>query len=102
MKTLPDFDELMKMTPEALTELRRSEADKYIASLPEADRAHVTALQCHIENVIATSSNPNQVNVRLYKDMMAKLDVLREALNNYEEFKDCKADVLTLNNKFEA
>ena len=99
MKTLPSFDELKALAekdPQELEMLRIEMSEAFIATASKRMQPTLRAQLSHINRVIETGKNPNQINVLLMKELIKKFSHFSTALNNPESMTNKTASVTTL------
>lgn len=99
MKTLPSFDELVELAqnaPEDLETLRIEMSEDFIATASKRMQPTLRAQLSHINRVIETGKNPNQINVLLMKELIKKFSHFSTALNNPSALTEKTATVTTL------
>lgn len=102
MKTLPSFNELKALAetaPDELEALRIEMSEAFIASASKKMQPALRAQLSHINRVIETGKNPNQINVLLMKELLKKFDRFSVALNNPSALTEKSASITTLRPK---
>lgn len=99
MKTMPSFNELKELAeraPHELEALRIEMSETFIASASKRMQPTLRAQLSHINRVIETGKNPNQVNMLLMKELLKKFDRFSIALNNPSALTNKSATITTL------
>ena len=99
MKTLPSFDELKALAekdPQELERLRIEMSEAFIETASKRMQPTLKAQLSHINRVIETGKNPNQINVLLMKELIKKFSHFSTALNNPTSMPNKTASVTAL------
>jgi outer membrane translocation and assembly module TamA len=82
-----DFDALVKMAkedPEQFERYRQQQIEDAIVNSSPEMQPRLRAQQSHIDRVIQSCNNPNQVNVKLYGELQKQLKKLNHAFSQLQ------------------